>query len=118
MKNLLMLICLLVPGLCSASDASGIMAEILIGLNHFPSESDKSALDELAANSAATENEKVLAGAIQRIAHKPAAGDVETLRAIETGTASPEEKTLAIAILSINHKPSATSLTALNKLLE
>jgi hypothetical protein len=119
MRIMLLVAGLLLANVCFASDASIIMAEIVIDLNHFPSDDDKSYLTEIADDADSSADEKALAGIISRIMHKPAADDVAALESMaSSGEASAYVKTLAKAILSIEHKPSAETIAALEGLLE
>jgi len=119
MRIMLLVAGLLLANVCFASDASIIMAEIVIDLNHFPTDDDKSYLTEIAQDSESSADEKVLAGIISRIMHKPADGDVATLKSMaSSGDSSEYVKTLAKAILSIEHKPSAESAAELVVLLD
>lgn len=119
MRIMLLVVGLLFANVCFASDASIIMAEIVIDLNHFPSEDDKSYLTEITEDAESSADEKALAGIISRIMHQPAAGDIPALESMaSSGEASEYVKTLAKAILSIEHKPSAESIAELEGLLE
>jgi hypothetical protein len=114
MRKLLLIAGLLISNVCFASDGSVMMAEILLDLNHFPSDDDKSYLSEIAEAPGSSADEKALAGIISRIMHKPAEADSAALEAmINSKKSTPEVKILARAILSINHKPSADSIAAL-----
>ena len=87
--------------------AAGTMAEILTGLNHYPSDGEKATLNKIAADSHATANEKAIAKAIVNLNHSVAAGDKDKLMAItKDAAASATDKDLASILLSLNHKPS------------
>ncbi|XOV84789.1 MAG: hypothetical protein ACFHXK_06625 [bacterium] len=119
MRIMLLVAGLLLANVCFASDASIIMAEIVIDLNHFPSDDDKSYLTEISEDAESSSDEKALAAIIGRIMHKPAADDVATLESmIRSGEATEYVKTLAKAILSIEHKPSAEAIAELERLLD
>ena len=69
--------------IASADDAAiSTMANIMIGLAHFPSDSDKQQLAAIANSSEASQTEKTVATAIANIAHKASAADQEKLNAI------------------------------------
>lgn len=118
MRILILLLMLTASHVTYGSEATDIMIEILIELNHFPNEDDHSFLDEILEGSEASEEEKALAAAIKRIAHKPAAEDVAVLRGIENNSTDETMRTIASAILSINHQPSETYLKKLNEIID
>ncbi len=118
MRFFLLLTCLTLATNVSASNATDTLAEILIDLNHYPTENDKTSLNEIQAGADSTDEEKTLASAILRVAHKPAADDVAGLQAIEEGGSSPATRQIAAAILSINHKAAGKHRSALEKLIE
>jgi len=117
MKKLMLFVCLLYSHLCLASGATDIMGEILIDLNHFPTDTDKSFLDEILADSESTADEKALAKIIGRIQHKPEAEDVSTLVRLSRSK-SKELQLLAEATLSIEHTVSAEKKAALETMLD
>lgn len=119
MRKLLLIAGLLISSACFASDSSVIMAEILIDLNHFPTEDDKSYLSEIAEDPNSSADEKALAGIISRIEHKPNDADAAALTAmINSKKSTAEVKTLARAIQSINHKPSPESVAELEVIVD
>ncbi len=116
MKHTLLLVCILFSNVCLASSATDIMAEILIGLNHFPTDTDASFLDEIHADPEATSDEKVLANIIKRIQHKPQAEDVSVLVRLSRSD-STELRLLAEAVLSIEHQVAADEKAALEAMI-
>ncbi len=118
MKNLVVFLgCLFAANLCSASDATNILAEIVIDLNHFPSADDKTYLDEIIGDAESTDDEKLLAAIISRIAHKPDASDASALKKLAK-SGSGEVKAIAAAVMSIEHKAAADKVAALETMLE
>ncbi len=116
MKHLFLLVCLLYPTFAIASDATGTMAKVLLSLNHFPSADNKVSLQAVVDSDMSTPNQKALAGAIGRIAHKVNADDTAVMQAIAaSGNAS--EKVIAATILGVNHEASDASRKALDGLM-
>lgn len=107
---------LLMPVAANASASAEIMIEILLELNHFPTEDDQSFLDEILADETASDQEKVIASIIKRVEHKPADSDIATLRQLMQEGDSRAVQTLAGAVLSINHQPSDEYLQQLEDL--
>lgn len=95
------------PSLVSAAatDAVKTMAKIILNLNHYPSDSEKTQLKTIATSG--SEQEKVLAGAMINLQHKVADGDKKALEQLKSDEySSPEVKDLAGILLSLNHQPS------------
>lgn len=100
------------------SNAVAAMADILAGMNHFPSDEQKSRLESIATE---TEHKdlRVIANAIKRIEHQPSAADKKKMQAImDDEAASSAEKRLAGAVLRFNHKAASEDAAALKKLAE
>ena len=118
MKFIVLAGCLLATNLCFASNATAVIAEILVNLNHFPSADDKALLKEISIAADSSEEEKKLAAIVGRIAHKPAATDTAVLKQMSTEGSVAEIKVVADAILSINHKPGTKNIAALMNLVD
>jgi hypothetical protein len=85
-----------------------VMAGIAVHLNHYPTDSEKKTLKQIAQDDHATAGEKALAGALMRMQHQVGGTDVKKLRALMADDhASDDEKTLADVLLGINHKATA-----------
>ncbi len=98
--------------------ATGAMAEILISLNHFPSDSDKQRLSEIVDNSDSSKAEIAVATAIANIEHRAKDADKEKLTVIVADeSASFQLRDLASVVLALNHTPSATDITKLASLV-
>lgn len=98
--------------------AIGTMAEIMINLKHFPSESDKQRLQAIADSSERSEAEIVVAIAITNFKHQAAAADNEKLNAIVADETTPAElRDLAAVIVSTNHSPSASNIAKLESII-
>ena len=98
--------------------AIGAMAEILISLNHFPSDSDKQRLSEIVDNSDSSEAEIAVATAIANIEHHAMAADKEKLTVIVADeSASFQLRDLSSVVLALNHTPSATDIEKLASLV-
>lgn len=107
-----------VAQLSIADDAAiGTMAEIMINLEHFPSESDKERLTEIVNSSDSSEAEIAVATAIANIRHQATAADKEKLNAIVADDSTPAElRDLASIVLNINHTLSASAIVKLEKI--
>ena len=99
-----------------ADEAIATMANIVIGLKHFPSASDKAALGAI-ADSESEDTVKAIASAIANIAHKVTDADKATLNAIIADGDTPAElRELAAVLISFSHMPSADAVSTLNSL--
>ncbi len=107
------------PGLNAdqhAADPVAAMAGIVLGLKHFPSDSDKATL---AAISQGDDSDavKTVAHAIANISHKVSAEDKAKLAAIIADDAAPDElKSLAAVVNGLNHFPSDDAVATLESL--
>lgn len=83
------------------------MAGVMMNLNHYPSDAEKTRLKAIAADKGSTEQERVIATAISNMEHKVAAGDMEKLRQVMNDMSAPAEvRDLAGIVLNTSHKPS------------
>lgn len=90
----------------AASAAVREMAGVVMNLNHYPSDAQKTELKAIVANKGSTEQERVIAAAISNLEHKVAAGDAEKLKQVMNDMSAPAEvRDLAGIILKISHKP-------------
>lgn len=101
---------LLIPFIAGSVAASGneavpTMADILVELNHFPSDDDKDRLHAIVADENTTEHERAVAEALMGVEHKVSADDKKKLTAL-TNEDSVEDgvRLLAEALLDFNHK--------------
>ena len=102
------------PQLANAEGAVDDMAAVLVGFNHFPSAAHRQTLEAIVEDAVATEDEKMLAQIIARIAHKVSLADRAQLENIlSRGDTSEGVRTLAAAALNINHKVSSDDLAGL-----
>jgi len=96
---------------------TGTMAEIMIKLNHFPSEADVQSLHAIASGGDSSEAEIAVAMAIANLKHQATAADKEKLNALVADESAPAElRTLASVIVSTNHKPSAADIARLESI--
>ncbi len=92
----------------------GAMAEIVIKLQHFPSDSAKESLAAIAADGSSSAAERQLAEAIAAIQHKVTGTHAAKVAAIEADDALPESvRALARVLVGLNHVPSADDVAAL-----
>jgi len=95
------------------------MANIMVHLEHYPSDSEKKMLMGISKSGSASMNSKTLAGAMINLEHKVNSADKPKLDAIvNDAKASENEKTLAKIILSLNHKPSDADKDSLNQMIK
>ncbi|MDH3643176.1 MAG: hypothetical protein OES38_13835 [Gammaproteobacteria bacterium] len=100
----------------SQMGAVATMANIVIGLQHFPSDADKAALAAIAEGDASS-SVKAVARAIANISHKVSADDQATLATIAADESEPAElRELASIVNGVNHVPSAEAVAALQGL--
>lgn len=103
----------------AGDDPVSTMANIMMHLEHYPSDSEKKMLKDISMSSTASKNQKSLATAMINLQHKVSAGDKPALNAIMSdGNASSGEKTLAKVILNLKHMPSSADKTELQKLVK
>jgi len=114
-KSLILLAIAVVSPLVAADNASAskVIAGVLLGLQHFPSAADKTALQTIEGDSSASASIKMVARAVSNISHSATAADKEQLASI---AADDPAKALADIVIAINHVPSAEAKTALQAL--
>jgi len=94
--------------------ATSTMAEIIIGLHHYPSDTDKEKLKKLSTDAATSANEKIIAQALLNVKHGVSDADKPNLEAIiKDSTATGAEKTLASVLLKMKHKPKNSDIAVL-----
>lgn len=95
------------------------MADIMLKLNHYPSDGEKATLREIVHSKDASDTQKALATAMINLQHKVSSQDVPKLKSVmQDNNASAGEKALANIIIGLNHSPSDTDKRALQKLIE
>ena len=111
----------LTTGIASAAQSKAVqtMAGILISLHHFPSDSDKQALTQIAQDKSTTADERTIAQALMDVQHTVAPADKPNLEAIVSNDkASSSDKTLADAILNLHHMVSDADKAKLQALTQ
>ena len=105
------------PVMAATTTAVQEMAGVLVSLEHYPTDSQKSRLMEL-ARTAGTQQEKVVANAIANLNHTVADADKPKLKlVIDDETTPAEVRDLAGIILKLNHKPSSTDKNKLQQIM-
>ena len=90
------------------------LADMLVGMQHFPSAEQKATLGEIAADEQVDEDLRIIAGAISNIEHQVPEDEQPALQAIiDDDSAGEAAKTLARAALGFNHQLSAEDKEAL-----
>ncbi len=121
MKKLLaaMLICAFAPFAHGDNDeATGVIANVLVSLNHFPTDDDKAALQALVDDDNVGPAFKAVANAVIGIAHQASDdGKAALNRVIEAANADPRAKSLAEIVMGINHTAGDEARAALQAML-
>ncbi len=85
------------------------MADIMINLEHFPTEDEKQKLQSILDSDSSTDQEKIIANSIMNIQHSPNAEDQDKLQLIiDNTTATSTVNTLARIVQSFSHGISKT----------
>jgi hypothetical protein len=85
------------------------MADIMINLEHFPTEDEKQKLQSILYSDSSTDQEKIIANSIMNIQHSPNAEDQDKLQLIiDNTTATSTVNTLARIVQSFSHGISKT----------
>ena len=100
-----------------AQDAGGAIkqiADIVVSINHFPSDADKAALADIAGNDVLPEGLRNMATAVSNISHAASAEGKAMMASIQANGEAPDRaKLLARIIASLNHMPSDEAKAAL-----
>jgi len=98
--------------------AASTIAGVLTGLNHFPSDDDKAALQAVAGDDSVGRGFRLIATAVANIQHSATAEDKEILnRIIASDQASADARALAEIVLGINHTASDDARIRLQAML-
>ncbi|PCJ25891.1 MAG: hypothetical protein COA96_06490 [SAR86 cluster bacterium] len=103
-----------------ADDASSqkTIAGILVGLNHFPSDADKSALMAIAEDESNNRGTRAIASAVASISHAATAEDKDIMGRIMSAEQAPAQtKALAGVVAELNHMASADAKAILQAML-
>jgi len=101
----------------AGGDAIRTMANIILHLNHYPSEGEKQTLRTILGEAKATTGKKIIAGALLHMRHMVGGDDAAALRSLASDPkASKDERELASILLGIHHHPSAEDVRILRKL--
>jgi hypothetical protein len=124
MRHRLTMLCVFVvlavaatPMTAAETKAVQTMSGILVKLNHFPSDAEKKALQQIVEDKTTTAHERVVAQALINLQHKASADDRPKLEAVVNDKTAPESvKTLATILVNLNHTPSDADKEKLKKL--
>ncbi len=100
---------LLLAGGIAFADSAAIrtMAKITMGLNHFPSDDDKAALNAIVDSDESSDDEAAIAMALANMQHKVTEADAERLvEIVEDEQSDASARQLAGILLRVNHAPS------------
>ena len=92
----------------ASTAAAKQIADIVVSLNHFPSDADKATLAAISGNSELAQGVRDMATAVANIQHAATAEDKSKMMALAAAEDTPERgKALAGIIANINHTASA-----------
>lgn len=105
------------PVFAGNNESIKTMANIMMHLNHFPSDSEKRQLMNI-RNSADSENVKIIANAMINLQHSAQSADKPLLKQVmNDDKASQNLKTLASIIYNLNHKPTSEDKQQLSTMI-
>ena len=104
-------VCFLLMSTLSYADANkaaiSSMSNIMLHLNHYPSDSEKKQLSKFISDKSLSGNVRTMAKAMTDLEHKATDSDKKKLSVIiDDKSTSADEKTLAMVIRDLDHKPS------------
>ena len=115
-----MLVVVFSPSLFAADNASAtrMIASVLVDLNHFPSESEKTGLLALAEDEGVGRAFRAVANALANMQHAISDSDKEIMgRIITSDQARPNAKLFAEILLEFNHMANEETKSRLQNLL-
>ena len=126
MKKICLWILLPVAGLMlgaqsalAASAAVREMAGIMMHLEHYPSDAEKTKLKAIVSDKGSTDDERVIAAAMTNLKHRAAAGDADKLKKVMGDMSAPAEvRDLAGIVLNMSHMPSAEDKSKLQMMMK
>ena len=93
------------------------MVNIMLQLHHYPSDSEKQTLQEIANDSSSSEDERIIATALMHMHHTVTDADKEKLLSIANNSQAPAaDRTVAGILANMQHKASASDREELEKL--
>ena len=119
-KHLLVPLLLGLMLVCSPAVMAGPireMANIMMKLHHYPSDSEKATLQKIIDDSASTQDERTIATALMHMHHTVTADDKAKLMDIANNNMAPAaDRTMAEILAHMEHKASADDKAELEKL--
>lgn len=111
------LIAIAQPSFAGDQESLKKMANIMMDLNHYPSDSEKNQLAEIAKTSQ-SEHVKTIANAMRNLHHSASAEDKRQLKQVMDDADAPDKiKSLAAIVYNLNHKPSAQDKQQLSTMI-
>lgn len=102
----------------AGTNSEKIMAKILVHLNHYPSDSEKTQLSNILNQSQST-HEKAVATAILNLEHSARSSDKKELKKVMNDSGvNPPLKDIAGVVYRLNHKPSSSDKKLLTAILD
>jgi len=117
------MVILLIFTLSQSATAGGtqsekVMAKILVHLNHFPSDNEKTQLSNI-LNHSQSAQEKAVATAILNLEHSARSSDKKELKKVMSDSSvNPPLKDIAGVVYRLNHKPSSSDKKLLTAILD
>lgn len=100
------------------ADSIHAMADILMHLNHYPSDSEKATLQKIANDGGSSENERIIATAMINLHHKATDEDKEKLgKIMHDSSATANERDMAAIIYNLHHKPTSADKEKLQNMM-
>ena len=94
------------------------MANIMMKINHYPSDSEKKTLGDIVNDKSTSEHDRVMAQSIINLQHKASPADKEKLSKIMNDKSAPADaRDLASIIHNLNHTPSEGDKARLEKMI-
>ncbi|MDH5545066.1 MAG: hypothetical protein OEZ43_05700 [Gammaproteobacteria bacterium] len=120
-KSALLTLCLTIafisPTFAGETESIKTMANIMLHLNHYPSDAEKQQLSSI-ANSSTDEGVKTVAAAILNLEHAASAADKQRLQiVIDDDKTNQNIRTLASIVRNLNHKPSSEDKQQLSSMM-
>jgi len=95
-----------------------VMAKILVHLNHYPSDNEKTQLSHILKQSQSA-HEKAVATAILNLEHSARSSDKKELKKVmNDSSVNPPLKDIAGVVYRLNHKPSSSDKKLLTAILD
>ena len=93
------------------------ISRIVASINHFPSDADKNALENIVSNDNLPQGIRMIAGAVMSINHSASSESKQMMAQLQQAARAPDQvKSLAKIIANFNHMPSDEDKETLSQL--